>query len=378
MCTTYKRNVVQIWRSKWKFLNSIEKSPRESNLELLRIFAMLAIIAHHFVVNSGVEQLMNYANPQTNDYILAVYGAWGKTAINSFILISGYFLCKSEMTWQRWLKLYIEIQYYSWMIITIFAITGYETPTVNSLIRSLCFPFADINNSFNSSFMIFYAGVPLYNKLLQGLSCKSLILLLVVLLGMFTCSSTFFGAKTMNEPFCYMTLYFVAAYIRKYPNKWTESYRIALFVLFITAVVAIAYILLKMSKGKTDVLSFIFWYVSDSNKLFAFVIGLSAFLVAKNIPSFHNKLINRLASGCFGVLLIHASSDTMRRWLWQDVINVSAFYQSDTAKLIIVILITPISIYIVCSIIDLLRQRWVEKPLMKVLNKLLNKLQWEN
>lgn len=58
------------------YLNSIEKSPRESNFELLRIFAMLAIIAHHFVVNSGVEQLMNYANPQTNDCILAVYGAW--------------------------------------------------------------------------------------------------------------------------------------------------------------------------------------------------------------------------------------------------------------------------------------------------------------
>lgn len=86
MCTTYKRNVVQIWRSKWKFLNSIEKSPRESNLELLRIFAMLAIIAHHFVVNSGVEQLMNYANPQTNDYILAVYGAWGRLlSIRSFL-----------------------------------------------------------------------------------------------------------------------------------------------------------------------------------------------------------------------------------------------------------------------------------------------------
>lgn len=126
-----------------------------------------------------------------------------------------------------------------------------------------------------------------------------------------------------------------------------------------------------MSKGKTDVLSFIFWYVSDSNKLFAFVIGLSAFLVAKNVPSFHNKLINLLASGCFGVLLIHASSDTMRNWLWQDVINVPVLYQSDTAKLIIVILITPISIYIICSIIDLLRQRWVEKPLMKVLNKVI-------
>ena len=66
------------------------KRLRNSNLELLRIFAMLAIIAHHFVVNSTVNLQYNYLNPTTNQYFLEIWGMWGKTAINSFILISGY------------------------------------------------------------------------------------------------------------------------------------------------------------------------------------------------------------------------------------------------------------------------------------------------
>ena len=70
----------------------IAKKQRNSNLELLRIFAMMAIIAHHFVVNSTVDKQYDYLNPTLNHYFLEIWGMWGKTAINSFILISGYFL----------------------------------------------------------------------------------------------------------------------------------------------------------------------------------------------------------------------------------------------------------------------------------------------
>lgn len=37
--------------------NTQIKSPRDSNIELLRILMMLVIIAHHYVVNSGIASL---------------------------------------------------------------------------------------------------------------------------------------------------------------------------------------------------------------------------------------------------------------------------------------------------------------------------------
>lgn len=38
----------------------------------------------------------------------------------------------------------------------------------------------------------------------------------------------------------------------------------------------------------------------------------------------------QIAQSCFGVLLIHANSDTMRQWLWKDTLNVAGQYQTDT------------------------------------------------
>ena len=113
-----------------------DKTPRESNLELLRIFAMMAIIAHHSVVNSGVVKEFDFLNPTINTYFLMIWGMWGKTAINSFILISGYFLCKSTLTWQRYLKLLAEVYFYSFGIILIFAITSYEPLTISKIFKN--------------------------------------------------------------------------------------------------------------------------------------------------------------------------------------------------------------------------------------------------
>ena len=48
-------------------VNKVEKK-RESNIELYRIVLMLLIIAHHYVVNSGLLEIM-YENPLTGKSI---------------------------------------------------------------------------------------------------------------------------------------------------------------------------------------------------------------------------------------------------------------------------------------------------------------------
>src|SRR5574344_728434 len=188
------------------------KKPRESNLELLRIFAMMAIIAHHSVVNSGVTLLFDYVHPNFQTYFLTIWGLWGKTAINSFILISGYFLCTGRLTVSRYLKLLIEVYFYRLIILSIFVLCKYEPITLKIIFQALFGPLLSINQGFTASFLVFYAFVPFYNKLIHSLDKKQHLVLLVGLLTMFTIASTFFNASTTNEPFWYMTLYFIAAY----------------------------------------------------------------------------------------------------------------------------------------------------------------------
>ena len=70
---------------------AISKKPRSSNLELYRIACMLMIVAHHYVVNSG---LTSADGPLMTDFssgnsiFLTLFGAWGKTGINCFLMIT--------------------------------------------------------------------------------------------------------------------------------------------------------------------------------------------------------------------------------------------------------------------------------------------------
>ena len=77
---------------------------RDSNLELYRIIVMLLIVAHHYVVNSGVMDRMYEESLRANSVFLFLFGAWGKTGINCFIMITGYFMCKSHATLEKYLN----------------------------------------------------------------------------------------------------------------------------------------------------------------------------------------------------------------------------------------------------------------------------------
>lgn len=48
---------------------------RDSNLELYRVVVMLAIVAHHYVVNSGLTEQM-YKHPVSNSALCANGCGW--------------------------------------------------------------------------------------------------------------------------------------------------------------------------------------------------------------------------------------------------------------------------------------------------------------
>ena len=53
---------------------NISISVRTSNLELFRILLMLMIIAHHYVVNSGLTEVWSANDETGNSLFLALFG----------------------------------------------------------------------------------------------------------------------------------------------------------------------------------------------------------------------------------------------------------------------------------------------------------------
>lgn len=80
----------------------------------------------------------------------------------------------------------------------------------------------------------------------------------------------------------------------------------------------------------------------------------------KEVKIPQSKFINTIAASTFGVLLIHANSDTMRHWLWKTVCNNASMYSSDLIYIHAILI--PITVFAVCIIIDHIRIKTIEEP----------------
>jgi len=340
---------------------------RESNIELFRIIAMLLIVAHHFVVNSGLmaEDGLIYNNPLSwRSLFLLVFGAWGKIGINCFVMITGYFMCTSKISIKKFMKLFLEIMFYKIVIYSIFWITGYEVFSLGGFLKVII-PIRTVYNDFPNAFLLYYLLIPFLSILVRHLNEKQHIYLLL------WCGFTYvflgtvpgFSVK-MNYVSWFSVLFVIASYIRLYPKKIYQNRRIwtwltMIFVLLcVVSVIACAW--LSAKTGRT----LAFRFVSDSNTFLAVAVGVCAFMFFKNVKIRYSKLINTAAASAFGVVLIHGSSDTMRRWLWVDTLDVIGHYNAAFMPLYAVGCVA--AIYIACTLIDQLRIRLIEKPFFKL------------
>ena len=193
---------------------------RQSNLELLRIVGMLLIIAHHYVVNTGIMDNLSLAEHPSRVIFLNLFGMWGKTGINIFILISGYFMCQSNLTIRRYCKIAFEWIFYHYMIYFIMLATGYETVTAKRVYQLVFAPFIYANGSgcFTSSFLIFYLFIPFLNRFIRSVNRTEYRRFVLLLLFVFTGLSTFFtNTYIFGEVFWFCAVYFIGGYLRLYP-----------------------------------------------------------------------------------------------------------------------------------------------------------------
>lgn len=345
---------------------------RSSNIELYRILVMLLIVAHHYVVNSGLLDVMNQNILSANTTFYSLFGAWGKTGINCFVLITGYFMCKSQITLNKFLKLLIWVITYSFAITTIFMVWGYKPEgTLQMVLNAI--PLRTINpNDFTSCFILFYLCIPFLNILLKNITKRQHQWLILLLLFIYTVHGSV--PKLMNVSMDYVSwfsvLYFIAAYLRLYPIKEhnTKFWGWATFISFGLSSVGILllnYVQVKL--GIEAKVQYSYKLVQDSNVLLALTNGITSFMWFKSMKIRHIKWINTIAASAFGVLLIHANSNTMRQWLWKDTVDCVGHF--DTPYYWLYAIGCVLAIYTICTVIDFIRIKTIETPLLNACKK---------
>lgn len=348
---------------------------RNSNLELYRIIVMLLIVAHHYVVNSGLMDVMREDPFSGKSLFLYWFGMWGKIGINCFVLITGYFMCQSCITVRKFLKLLLQIVFYKIVIYAIFVLSGYEALSLKGLLKLS--PITGVSNDFVGCFLLFYLCIPFLNILINNLTKRQHQLLLALSLTIYTLMGSvpkFYVEMNYVTWFC--ILYFIASYIRFYGLFPQFGYRT--WGKFSLASIIFSMLSVFICLWKCNILNnnyLAYYFVMDSNKVLAVITAVCVFMYFKDLPIRYSPFINTVGASTFGVLLIHANSDTMRQWLWRDTLENVGWYSSDYLVLHAVSSVTLI--FILCAAIDYARNRWLERSLFRYIDAFLKKHHWQ-
>ncbi len=162
-----------------------ENKLRSSNLELFRIIAMILIVAHHYVVNSGLLNCITSDVTSAKSLFLLIFGWAGKTGINCFVLITGYFMCTSKITLRKGLKLLLEVELYNILIFIIFLATSYVDFSFKLMLKSIL-PITSLKTGFVSCYLVFFCFIPFLNILIHAMNQKQHITLTSLCLCIFS------------------------------------------------------------------------------------------------------------------------------------------------------------------------------------------------
>lgn len=331
---------------------------------------MLLIVFHHYTVNSPVMQLalVNTAGATVRPWFYILAAAWGKTAINCFVLITGYFMCTSRLTPKKFLLLLSEFVFYKLIFYFVFVGMGYEAFGISKLLKAI-FPIYYLNDSFIPAFFLLYLSIPFLNALLKALSQRSHFCLMALGFFVYTVLGTSRHVTVVFNYFSwFVVIYIIAAYLRLYPDSFVLfSKHITLkMILFI----AMGVLSIWLGKLRSNDFKEVYYYVSDSNKILALMISVFVFLFFKNLKFPYVKFINTVARSMFGVLLIHANSDAMRQWLWYDTLKNAEYYTMYNSKITYIHSIgCTLAVFAICIIIDQIRINLLERPLFSLWDK---------
>ncbi len=350
---------------------------RESNLEMLRIVAMLLIVAQH-IVERGVEGGWTALKvPFSFNFVTTVIiGIWGQLGVLLFVIISSWFLVDRQGIKS---KKILSLVFQTWstcvVLIVVFLFFKPEMLNFKLIVKELLTP-AVKQYWFITTFLVFYLIVPLLQKSIAGLSniaLRNICIVLTMIIPVYNYFSTNVG-DTLAD-FCY--IFYLVAYLKRNKDNFFEKYNKLGFagMALIVSILLLVKIVLPdsiLGKNGTDLFMKLFLALRGRTLLMV-IISVCIFYYFKNLKFSYYKVINIIGGSTFGVYIIHENfllrGDGMKSFLWDGVFHMDWWYNNSFCFFIIHIIVT-ISVFAVCIVIDLLRKNTVGKLFDK--NKKIN------
>ena len=317
---------------------------------------MIMIITLHFLGHGGI---LGNVVPYSGKY----YACWilegiCYVSVNCYVLISGYFLSDSKFKFHKLMAMLIQVFLISISTYTIFVLLGLTNFSWFNFFKALT-PTLSSQYWFVTVYVGLYIFFPFINIVLNNITRQQHLTLTYLMIIFFSIMPTYFcygyglNAGGGSGIVWFVTLYIIAAYLRRYYKSTHSLLRLILlylgfalatpFSMFFRDYISNKFNIETLSQYKNVMYYYNSVFVCASSVLL-FIIFLH---IKINQPSL-NKIITFFSAQTFGVYLIH-DNPYMRSFMWQ-IINVPSYLEINIIQFFIFAIIIILSIFIVSSI----------------------------
>lgn len=199
-------------------ISSITRGPRQSNFELLRLFAMfLVLIVHSDFWTLGRPTIANLEDMPIQSLTKVFFESISVVCVNCFILISGWFGIRPTL---RGLSNFIfQCLYFIIGCYTVRLIIFGGGVTINGIMQCLLLT---PNSWFIHSYIGLYILSPVLNEFLNKASQKTIRIFLIIFFLYQSTYGWFNGAQYFMlgySAISFAGLYLLAGYVKRYPNR---------------------------------------------------------------------------------------------------------------------------------------------------------------
>jgi len=312
---------------------AIVKKERQPNIELLRSICMLFVVTLHYLDKGGALKDLT-EQQDVYGYIGWLLKSFAIVAVNTYVLISGYFLTESGFKVRRLANLMLQILFYTWavpLILMACGIISFDGKGIYDFLFYL-FPIQMNHYWFATSYLILYILSPLLAAGVKELPRKTLEKVLLTFLLLFSVGKSVIPFILDMDRHGYDALWFMGvfltgAYIRKYGcriliNKKRAAlcYVLSSVAMFLLAN-GLAFAVNKTGKGE--------YFISNTfnyNHILCYTGAVGLFLLFQywNMKQgFVAKLAVAIGPYTFGVYLLHENTDM--RYLWPQWLGVAEY-----------------------------------------------------
>lgn len=323
---------------------------RNYGIDLLRIIAMFMIIMLHSLLQGGI--LNNLLVHSVKYKLVWLIEIIAYPAVNIFAIISGYVGYsdrKKEIKYANYIKLWLEVVFYSLLITILFDMFLPNAVICTDYIKAIL-PVTNDSYWYFSAYTALFIVMPIINNGIRNTNIKTIKLISILIITFFTI------VGRINDPFkltngysfaWILLLYILGSAIKKCKlGKNMKNYQIILGIILL-------YVITYLNKMYSIILAknLLVSYISPTMLLISmlYVIGFSRIKLNKRLI----KIVNFSAPSVFAAYLLNTNN-----LIWEYIIKDFFFNltMQSVNKLIIAPIIISFGFLVLAILIDKLRK----------------------